>query len=163
MPRPAIHPGEILAEELTELGVAPTELSRQINVPPNRMTQIIHRRRGITGDAALRLGHWFGTSAQFRLNLQSATDICVAEEPRSPTSATAAGKREVAKVAESCRASFSGDIFLTEAPGVPILFFRWIKGALNLTRPTESGRIRLAIGETEGKYSKAGVVRHSQA
>src|SRR5580693_9050573 len=80
MPRPAIHPGEILADELTELGVTPTELSRQINVPPNRVTQIIHGRRGITGDTALRLGHWFGTSAQFWLNLQSACDIRVAAE-----------------------------------------------------------------------------------
>ena len=75
MPRPAIHPGEILADELTELGVTPTELSRQINVPPNRVTQIIHGRRGITGDTALRLGHWFGTSAQFWLNLQSAYEV----------------------------------------------------------------------------------------
>ena len=80
MPRSAIHPGEILADELTELGVTPTELSRQINVPPNRVTQIIHGRRGITGDTALRLGHWFGTSAQFWLNLQSAYDIRVAEQ-----------------------------------------------------------------------------------
>jgi antitoxin HigA-1 len=80
MPRPAIHPGEILADELTELGVSPTELSRLMNVPPNRVTQIIHGRRGITGDTALRLGHWFGSSAQFWLNLQSAYDIRVAEE-----------------------------------------------------------------------------------
>ena len=80
MPRPAIHPGEILAEELSELGVTPTEISRLINVPPNRVTQIIHGRRGITGDTALRLGHWFGTSAQFWLNLQSAYDIRVAKE-----------------------------------------------------------------------------------
>ena len=80
MPRPAIHPGEILADELTELGVTPTELSRQISVPPNRVTQIIHGRRGVTGDTALRLGHWFGTSAQFWLNLQNAYDIRVAEQ-----------------------------------------------------------------------------------
>src|SRR5208337_2474925 len=80
MPRPTIHPGEILMEELAELGVTPTELSRQINVPPNRVTQIIHGRRSVTGDTALRLGHWFGTSAQFWLNLQSAYDIRVAEE-----------------------------------------------------------------------------------
>lgn len=80
MPRSAIHPGEILADELTELGVTPTELSRQISVPPNRVTQIIHGRRGVTGDTALRLGHWFGTSAQFWLNLQNAYDIRVAEQ-----------------------------------------------------------------------------------
>ena len=80
MTRPAIHPGEILADELTELGVTPTDLSRQINVPPNRVTQIIHGRRSVTGDTALRLGHWFGMSAQFWLNLQSAYDIRVAQE-----------------------------------------------------------------------------------
>ena len=80
MSRPAIHPGEILADELAELGVTPTELSRQIKVPPNRITQIIRGRRGITGDTALRLGHWFKTSAQFWLNLQSAYDLRVAEQ-----------------------------------------------------------------------------------
>ncbi len=80
MTRPAIHPGEILADELQELGVTPTELSRQIKVPPNRVTQIVNGRRNITGDTALRLGHWFGTSAQFWLNLQSAYDIRKAEQ-----------------------------------------------------------------------------------
>jgi addiction module HigA family antidote len=79
VPRPAVHPGEILADELAELGVTPTELSRQINVPPNRLTQIIHGRRGITGDTALRLGHWFRMSPQFWLNLQSAYEIRIAE------------------------------------------------------------------------------------
>lgn len=80
MARPPIHPGEILADELREIDVTPTELARQIEVPANRITQIIHGRRGITGDTALRLGHWFGTSAQFWLNLQSAYDIRVAQE-----------------------------------------------------------------------------------
>lgn len=79
MPRPAIHPGEILADELGELGVTPTELSRQIKVPANRVTQIIHGRRGVTGDTALRLGHWFNTSPQLWLNLQAAYDLRVAE------------------------------------------------------------------------------------
>jgi addiction module HigA family antidote len=78
--RPAIHPGEILAEELAELGISPTELSRQIAVPPNRVTQIIKGQRSITGDTALRLGHWFKTSAQFWLNLQAAYDIRVAKQ-----------------------------------------------------------------------------------
>ena len=78
MPRPAIHPGEILAEELMEIAVTPTELARQLRVPPNRITQIVQGKRAITGDTALRLGHWFGTSAQFWLNLQSAYDIRVA-------------------------------------------------------------------------------------
>ena len=79
MPRP-IHPGEVLSDKLQELGVTPTELSRLINVPPNRVTQIIHGRRGITGDTALRLGHWFGSSAQFWLNLQGAYDLRMAQE-----------------------------------------------------------------------------------
>ena len=79
MPRPAIHPGEILAEELDEIAVTPTELARQLRVPPNRITQIVQGKRAITGDTALRLGHWFGTSAQFWLNLQSAYDIRVAQ------------------------------------------------------------------------------------
>jgi addiction module HigA family antidote len=78
MPRPPIHPGEILADELKELGVTPTELSRQIDVPPNRLSQIIQGKRSITGDTALRLGHWFKTSAEFWLNLQSAYELRVA-------------------------------------------------------------------------------------
>jgi len=80
MSRPAIHPGEILAEELEEIAVTPTELSRQLRVPANRITQIIQGKRAISGDTALRLGHWFGTSAQFWLNLQGAYDIRVAGE-----------------------------------------------------------------------------------
>ena len=80
MTRPAIHPGEILAEELAEVAVTPTELARQLRVPANRITQIVHGNRAITGDTALRLGHWFGTSAQFWLNLQSAYEIRVAEK-----------------------------------------------------------------------------------
>lgn len=80
MTRPAIHPGEILADELAELGVTPTELARQINLSPNRVTQLIKGQRGVTSDTALRLGHWFGASAQFWLNLQSAYDIRIAEQ-----------------------------------------------------------------------------------
>jgi antitoxin HigA-1 len=79
MSRPAIHPGEILAEELLELGVSPTELARQVKVPANRITQIVKGKRGITGDTALRLAHWFGTSPLFWLNLQSAHDLRLAE------------------------------------------------------------------------------------
>ena len=75
MPLTATHPGEVLADELRELGVTPTELSRQIAVPPNRISQIIQGKRAITGDTALRLGHWFQTSPQFWLNLQSAYDL----------------------------------------------------------------------------------------
>ncbi len=80
MARPAIHPGEILADELEELGVKPTELARQIKVPPNRITQIIQGKRAITGDTALRLAHWFKTAPEFWLNLQAAYDIRTAQK-----------------------------------------------------------------------------------
>ncbi len=80
MPRPPIHPGEILKDELEELGVTPTELARQIAVPPNRISQIISGRRSITGDTALRLGHWFGSSPEFWLNLQCAYELRVAAQ-----------------------------------------------------------------------------------
>ena len=80
MSRPAIHPGEILAEELADLELTPTELARQLKVPANRITQIIQGKRSISGDTALRLGHWFRTSGQFWLNLQSAYDIRVAAQ-----------------------------------------------------------------------------------
>jgi antitoxin HigA-1 len=80
MPRPAIHPGEILGDELAELGVTPTELARQLGVPANRITQIVKGRRAITGDTALRLGHWFTTGAQFWLNLQTAYDLRIAAQ-----------------------------------------------------------------------------------
>ena len=76
----AVHPGEILKDELDELGVTPTEFARQIDVPPNRVSQIIAGKRAVTGDTALRFGHWFGTEPQFWLNLQSAYDIRLAEE-----------------------------------------------------------------------------------
>lgn len=80
MTRTPVHPGEVLAGELAELGVSATELARQLGVPANRLSQIIAGKRGVTGDTALRLGHWFRTSAQFWLNLQTAYDLAVAEK-----------------------------------------------------------------------------------
>jgi len=65
MTRTAIHPGEHLAEQLGELEMSAAELARQIDVPTNRVTQILNGQRAITGDTALRLGHFFGTSAEF--------------------------------------------------------------------------------------------------
>jgi antitoxin HigA-1 len=78
MTRPPIHPGEILADELKEIDVTPAELARQLAVPANRISEIIRGRRSITGDTALRLGHWFGTTAQFWINLQTAYDLRIA-------------------------------------------------------------------------------------
>jgi addiction module HigA family antidote len=80
VPRTPIHPGEILADELAELGITPTELARQLRVPHNRISQILQGKRAITGDTALRLGHWFGTSAAFWMNLQSLYELRVAEQ-----------------------------------------------------------------------------------
>jgi addiction module HigA family antidote len=71
MARTPVHPGEHLAEELREIGISAAELARQIDVPVNRVTGIINGQRGVTADTALRLGHWFGTSPEFWLNLQS--------------------------------------------------------------------------------------------
>ena len=75
----AIHPGEHLAEELREMGISAAELSLQLKVPTNRVTQILNGRRSITGDTALRLAHFFGTSAEFWLNLQALYDLRVTE------------------------------------------------------------------------------------
>lgn len=74
-----IHPGEHLAEELKELGMSAAELARNLNVPTNRVTAILHGQRSITGDTALRLGHFFGTTPEFWLNLQSIYELRVAQ------------------------------------------------------------------------------------
>ncbi len=93
----AVHPGEILRDELEELGITPTEFARQIAVPPNRIGQIVAGKRSITGDTALRLGHWFGADPQFWLNLQSQYDLAQAHKAagagirRLPTRAAIAG------------------------------------------------------------------------
>ena len=79
MPRTPIHPGEHLAEELRQLGISAAELARQVDVPVNRITGIINGQRGITADTALRLGHWFGTSPQFWMNLQQNYELRLAE------------------------------------------------------------------------------------
>lgn len=79
MGRTAIHPGEHLAEQLEALGISAAELGRQLGVPTNRITGILNGQRGVTGDSALRLGHYFGTSPQFWLNLQALFDLRVAE------------------------------------------------------------------------------------
>ena len=74
------HPGEVLKDELDEFGVTPTSFARQIEVPPNRISQIISGKRAVTGDTALRLGHWFGVEPQFWLNLQTQFDLAAADE-----------------------------------------------------------------------------------
>jgi antitoxin HigA-1 len=80
MALPAIHPGEHLAEELKALRMSAAELARHLNVPANRITEILNGQRAITGDTALRLAHFFGTSPEFWLNLQSLYELRLAEQ-----------------------------------------------------------------------------------
>jgi antitoxin HigA-1 len=80
MARTPIHPGEHLAEELREIGISAAALARQIDVPVNRITAIINGQRGVTADTALRLGHWFGTSPEFWLNLQTLYELRLARQ-----------------------------------------------------------------------------------
>lgn len=74
-----MHPGVILKGELEALGITPTEFARQIGVPPNRVGYVIAGKWSISGDTALRLGHWLATEPQFRLNLQVQFDLVAAD------------------------------------------------------------------------------------
>ena len=100
----AVHPGEILKGELIELGITPTEFARQIAVPPNRVSQIIAGKRSISGDTALRFGHWFGVEPQFWLNLQAQHDLVLAHRETGreisylPTRPVTPGKDSVTEV-----------------------------------------------------------------
>jgi addiction module HigA family antidote len=78
---PPIHPGEILREEFLEpMGISQYRLAKDISVPPRRINEIVHGKRSITADTALRLGRFFGMSAQFWLNLQTRYDLEVTED-----------------------------------------------------------------------------------
>ena len=77
--RRTVHPGEILKDELDELGVSQATFARQIDVPPNRISQIIAGKRSVTSDTALRFGHWFGVDPQFWLDLQTQFDLAEAD------------------------------------------------------------------------------------
>lgn len=75
----AVHPGEVLLDELQEAGVTPAEFAAQVELPVRAVDEIIGGLRPVDADAALRLGHWFGTNPQFWMNLQSHYDLLVAE------------------------------------------------------------------------------------
>jgi antitoxin HigA-1 len=102
-----IHPGEHLREELKELGISAAELARKLNVPTNRLTAILNGQRAITGDTALRLAHFFGTSPEFWLNLQSLYELRIAQKNRqSRQAASQVASRAcpcVSAMAISCR------------------------------------------------------------
>jgi addiction module HigA family antidote len=76
---PPIHPGEILAVEIEELGISASALARALDVPANRVTGVVNGKRAITADTALRLARYFGTSARFWMNLQQSYDLALAE------------------------------------------------------------------------------------
>ena len=75
----AVHPGDVLRYELEARGVSPASFARQIDVPANRISQILAGKRAVTGDSALRFGHWFGMDPQFWLYLQTQYELAVAE------------------------------------------------------------------------------------
>lgn len=78
MARTPIHPGEILADELDEIGLSAKKLAADIEVPPNRLYQLLAGKRSMTADTALRLARYFGTSADFWMSLQSAYELDLA-------------------------------------------------------------------------------------
>jgi antitoxin HigA-1 len=83
---PPIHPGEILREDFMKpLGISMNRLALDLRVPVTRITEIVHERRGITPDTALRLGRYFNTSARFWMNAQSSYDLEVAQDELQPT------------------------------------------------------------------------------
>jgi addiction module HigA family antidote len=97
MPRSAIHPGEHLADAMEAVGLTPTQLSRDLQVPPNRITAILQGQRGITADTALRLARYFGTSHAFWMNLQQLYDLRLAESEIKEVLASIP-RRETAKL-----------------------------------------------------------------
>jgi antitoxin HigA-1 len=82
--RPAIHPGEFLAEELEARNMTSAELARALNVPQNRVSEILRGKRAVTVDTALRLAQWIGSSPQYWLNLQQIYDLRIAERDLLP-------------------------------------------------------------------------------
>jgi len=80
MARTPIHPGEILADELEEIGISAAELARTLAVPANRISQIIAQKRSISADTALRLARYFGTSADLWMNLQKTYELDLARQ-----------------------------------------------------------------------------------
>ncbi|HME00668.1 MAG TPA: HigA family addiction module antitoxin [Terriglobia bacterium] len=102
MARTPIHPGEILADELKEIGISAAQLARTLEVPANRISQIVAGKRAISADTALRLARYFGTSADLWMNLQKTYDLDLARQqlgkaishiPQRPPAATPVSDR----------------------------------------------------------------------
>jgi addiction module HigA family antidote len=94
---PPVHPGEVLREELlVPLAISINRLGRDLRVPVTRMSEIVNGRRGITADTALRLARYFGTTAEFWMNLQAAYDLDVAQRASADRIARDVNPREAA-------------------------------------------------------------------
>ena len=93
-----VHPGEILGEELEELGLSANALAKALGVPTNRVTAILKGQRGITADTALRLARYFGTTPQLWQNLQKAFELRVAEIESGPQIEKRVQRRETTQV-----------------------------------------------------------------
>lgn len=81
---PPIHPGEILKDELSELGLSANAFAKALSVPTNRITMILKGQRGISADTALRLSRYFGTSPKLWMNLQQSYDLKIIEKTNGP-------------------------------------------------------------------------------
>ena len=97
MARTPIHPGEILADELEVIGLSAKRLADVIEVPPNRLYQLLAGKRNITADTALRLSQYFGMSADFWMNLQSAYELDLAREQSGKAIQRIPKRREMAE------------------------------------------------------------------
>ena len=93
---PPIHPGEILREELEELGMSANALAKNLQVPANRITAVLKGERGLTASTALRLGRFFQTSPEFWLNLQAQYDLKLASKREAATIARVKPLRTIA-------------------------------------------------------------------
>ena len=103
MTRTPIHPGEILADELEEVGVSATELARLLEVPANRISQIVAGKRAVTADTALRLARYFGTSADLWMNLQKTYELDLARQRLGDTVERIARRLESPAAGENTR------------------------------------------------------------
>ncbi|MDE2715472.1 MAG: HigA family addiction module antitoxin [Chloroflexota bacterium] len=93
-----VHPGEILGEELKELGLSANALAKALDVPTNRVTAILKGQRGVTADTALRLARYFGTTPQLWQNLQKAFELRVAEIESGPQIEERVQRRQTTQV-----------------------------------------------------------------
>ena len=93
-----VHPGEILREELEELGLSANALAKALDVPTNRITAILRGQRGVTADTALRLARYFGTTPQLWQNLQKTYELRVAEIESGPQIEERVQRRETSQV-----------------------------------------------------------------